>query len=224
MKNKKNKFEEYYFEGYYKGIADFTKKREKELQNWFRGVLESIDSYYKIKNGKEKSLIEFGCASGAAASIFKSFGYDVTATDVSRYAVNKAKKTYERIKFSVEDIQKPRLKRQYDISVAFDVIEHLANPLSAVKCVEKLLKKDGVAIFTTPNVYPHVFNDPTHINVKKPSEWEKIFINAGFKNIFMKQITFLPYFYRWHWRLALSMPFPSSFKYVISPVIIIAKK
>lgn len=217
-------FEEHYFEGYYKGIGDFSDARDKKLSNWFRGKFEYLNRYYPIKKGTGKQLIEFGCATGAAASVLNDFGWDITATDVSKYAVKRAKGNYKDIKFLVHDMEKPFPKEKFDLAVAFDVIEHLPNPELGIKNVYSLLKTGGAAIFTTPNDYPHISNDPTHINVKNPHEWKKILKKAGFKNIYIKQVTFIPYLYRWHWRLALALPFATKSPYFISPVIIIAGK
>lgn len=224
MKNRKINFEEDYFEGYYKGIADFTQKRDRELANWFRGMLEFANHYYPLKNGNKKNLIEFGCATGAASLVLRSFGWNVTATDISKYAVEKAKKNYKEIRFLVHDMEKPFNGAKFDLAVALDVIEHLPHPERGIRNVYSLLKKEGTAIFSTPNDYPHVSNDPTHISVKKPQEWKKILKEIGFKNTFMKQITLIPYLYRWHWRFALALPFATASPYFISPVIIIAKK
>ena len=217
-------FEEFYFKGYYKGIADFSSKRDRELSNWFRGMFNYINKYYPIKEGKGKKLIEYGCATGAAATVLKDYGFDVTSTDISKYAVKKAQKNYKEIKFLVHDMEKPFLNGKFDIALAFDVIEHLPHPQIGIKNVYNLLKTGGAVIFSTPNDYPHVSNDPTHISVKVPSEWKKIMKRVGFKNIFMKQITLIPYFYRWHSRFALAFPFATKSPYLISPVIIIAKK
>jgi len=223
MKNKLN-FEEDYFEGYYKGIADFSEKRDRELSNWFRGMFEYINHYYPIKKGKGKKLIEFGCATGVASFVLRDFGWDVIATDISKYAVKRAQENFRNIKFLVCDMEKPFLKDKFDLAVALDVIEHLRFPEVGIRNIYNLLKTGGIVIFSTPNDYPHVSNDPTHINVKPPKKWQKILAKVGFKNIFMKQITLIPYLYRWHWRFALTLPFATKSPYFISPVIIIAKK
>lgn len=223
MKNKLI-FEEDYFEGYYKGIADFTPKRDRELANWFKGMFHWVNSHYPIENGEGKKVIEFGCATGAASSVLRDFDWGVTATDVSRYAVEKAKKNFKNIKFLVHDMEKPFGGDKFDLAVAFDVIEHLPHPEVGIRNIYNLLRDGGTVIFSTPNDYPHVSNDPTHINVKQPREWKKIMDKLGFKNIFMKQITLIPYLYRWHWRLALALPFATASPYFISPVIIISKK
>ncbi len=220
----KSDFEEFYFEGYYKGIADFTKKRDRELGNWFFGMFNFINCYYPIKMGEGKKLIEFGAASGAASAVLRNFGWKVTATDISKYAVKKASQNHKGIKFLAWDMEKPFKKDKFDLAIAFDVIEHLPHPQIGINNVYNLVKEGGCAIFSTPNDYPHVFNDPTHINVKKPKEWEKILKKAGFKSIFIKQIAMLPYFYRLGRIFACSLPIAISNPYVISPVIIIAQK
>lgn len=218
------KFEEFYFEGYYKGIGDFSKKRDKELSNWFRAIFNLVNKYYPIKNGEGKNLIEFGCATGVASSILRNFGYEVTATDISKYAVEKAKKNFKGINFMVQDMEKSINTKKFDIAVAFDVIEHLSHPERGIKNIFNLLNRNGIVIFTTPNDYPHVYNDPTHVNVKRPSDWVEIVKKAGFKEVFVKQVAIMPFFYRWHWRLAFILPFAINFKYIISPIILIAKK
>lgn len=223
-KNDKATFEEGYFEGYYKGIGDFSEKRDKEISNWFRGIFEYINNYYPIKKGKGKTLIEFGCATGAASSVLYKFGWNVTATDVSKYAVERARKNFDGISFKVQNMENPYIGTKFDVAVAFDVIEHLPNPEKGIRNVYNLLKEGGAAIFTTPNNYPHVYNDPTHINVKKPNEWEKILKGVGFKDVFIKQFAIIPYLYRFHYKLVFILPFAVNFKYVISPVLIIAKK
>lgn len=224
MKNKKINFEEDYFEGYYKGIADFTQRRDKELANWFRGITEYVNRYYPINKGKGKNVIEFGCATGVVSSLLRDFGYKVTATDISKYAIKKAQKNFKGIKFLVHDMGKPFRKEKFNVVVAFDVIEHLPHPEIGIRNVYNILKEKGAAIFTTPNDYPNVSDDPTHINVKPPQEWEKILKRTGFKKIYIKQITLVPYFYKWHWKLALALPFATALPYFISPVIIIAEK
>lgn len=225
-KSKKDtNFEEYYFEGYYKGIGDFSEKRDRELKNWFTGMFNYIDKHYPLKKGENKHLIEFGCATGAASSVLHSFGYNITATDISKYAVKRAKKNYPEIFFSVYDMQKPFSKNNYfDVALAFDVIEHLENPELGIKNVYQMLKKKGVIIFSTPNDYKHICKDPTHINVKKPEEWRKIIKKMGFRDIIIRQVTYVPYFYRLHWRLNYAMPMAVASRYLISPVFIIARK
>ncbi|MBI5122573.1 class I SAM-dependent methyltransferase [Candidatus Roizmanbacteria bacterium] len=218
-------FEENYFEGYYQGIGDFSFKRNIELTNWFKGMVHYINQFYPLKKGRGKKLIEFGCATGAAANLLADCGFKVTSTDISNYAVKLAKKTYPDIFFIQHDVQKLFIKdNNFDVAVAFDVVEHLKTPEVAIKNIYKILKKGGVMILTTPNDYKHMSNDPTHINVKRPNEWKKIIKNTGFSKISINQVTFIPYLYRFHWRLNYPLPLAVESPYFISPVVIVAQK
>jgi len=188
-------------------------------------MLEYINKFYPIKKGRGKKLIEFGCATGAAANLLADYGFNVSSTDVSKYAVNLAARNYSDIKFSVHDMQKQFTKeRNFDVACAFDVVEHLKDPEMALRNTYKVLKPGGAIILTTPNDYKHMSNDPTHINVKRPSEWMRIIKKIGFKDIIMRQATFIPYLYRFHWRLNYALPIAISSPYVISPVVIIARR
>jgi len=225
MKKQSCKFEEDYFEQYFKDeITEFSERGFKRMHNWFRGIFKAINGIYNIKNGKGKKAIEFGCALGAASRILSDFGYEVTATDVSTYAVKKAKKFSPHIKFITQDIQHPKTKEKFDLAIAFDVIEHLEQPERAINNMFNLVKSGGVVICSTPNDYKYAHEIPSHINVKSPQNWKKIFKNAGFNKVETHQRTFIPFLYRLYWGLNFALPFGINFEPVCSPVFIIAEK
>ncbi len=225
--NKNNTFEEDYFEGEYftQKVGQFTKKRDVELSNWFRGSLGYVNRYVPIKKSQGKSIIEFGCVYGAAAVVLKEYGLKVTATDISRLAIERAKRIHPSINFRVHDMRKPFKGKKFDYAMAFDVLEHLEKPKVAIKNVYKVLKKGGVAIFSTQNDYDYKIQDPTHISVKNWREWKKICEDAGFSEVRIKRVTFFPpYLYRWSWRLNFILPFPSGTIWFLSTCFIFAKK
>ncbi|MDO8659002.1 MAG: class I SAM-dependent methyltransferase [Candidatus Parcubacteria bacterium] len=227
MKKIKHTFEEKYFTDHYSHISDFSEKAEKTVTNWFKGLFHTINSYSKILNGTNKTAIEFGCATGVASKLLADSGYNVTSTDISLYAVKKAKKLYSNIHFLKHDIQDPFISKiKYDLVLALDVIEHLENPNKAIKNMYNLIKPNGLVLCSTPNDYAHERKVPTHISVKTPQEWKKLFYDAGFKSVEIRQKTFLPFLYRLHWRLTFSLPFAINlhFPIICSPVFIFARK
>lgn len=225
MQKNKNKFEDTYFEGFYKSeVGEFNEKRDKELSNWFRGGLTYVNKFVPIKNSRGKSIIEFGCAYGAMAVVLKEYGLAVTATDISKFAIERAKKMHPSIIFKTHDIQKP-LKEKFDYAIAFDVLEHLERPEIAIKNIYNVLKEDGWAIISTQNDFPYKVQDPTHISVKNHKEWRRLFLKAGFSEVRIKRVTFFPpYLYRFNWRLNFILPFASSTTWFLSTVFIFAKK
>lgn len=226
MKNNKKKFEDTYFEGFYKSeVGEFSKKRDKELSNWFRGGLNYVSEFVPIKKSKGKSIIEFGCAYGAAAVVLKEYGLDVLATDISKLAIDRAKRIHPSINFQTHDIQKPFKGRKFDYAIAFDVLEHLEKPEIAIKDIYDILNKNGTAIISTQNDFDYKVQDPTHSSVKNHEEWKRLFLEAGFSNVRIKRVTFFPpYLYRFDWRLNFVLPFASSTTWFLSTVFIFAKK
>lgn len=225
MKNKTHKFEDSYFEGFYKNeVGDFNEKRDRQLSNWFRGGLNYVNKFVPIKKSKGKSIIEFGCAYGAAAVVLKEYGLKVTATDISKFAIERANKMHPQVTFKTHDIQKP-FGKKYNFAIAFDVLEHLGKPEIAIKNIYNVLKKDGWAIISTQNDFDYKIQDPTHISVKNHKEWRRLFLKAGFSEVRIKRVTFFPpYLYRFNWKLNFILPFASSTTWFLSTVFVFAKK
>lgn len=224
---KKKKFEEDYFEGHYKEkVGEFSPKRDKEMSNWFRASFQFVNRYVPIKNSKGKTLLEYGCAYGSASILLHEFGLKLTSTDISELAVKRAKKLHPEITFKTHDMQKPfKMDKKFDYVLAMDVVEHLEKPEQAIKHVYDALKPGGTAIISTPNDLPYKTQDPTHISVKKPEEWKKIFKAAGFSSVTVTPATYFPPFlYRLNWRLNFVFPIQVFSTLFLSTVFIFAKK
>lgn len=225
-KNKKYAFEEEYFEGEYftKKVGHFTKQRDRELSNWFKASIDFVNRYVPIKKSEGKTLIEFGCAYGSAAKVLRELGLKVLATDISNLAIERAIKLHPDIEFKTQDIQKP-VKGKFDYVFATDVLEHLENPEKAIKNMFNTLRSGGIAIISTQNDFPYKKQDPTHISVKNPMEWKKIFKKMGFSSVRVVPATYFPpYLYRFHWRFNIVLPIAVFSTIFLSTVFIFAKK
>ncbi len=223
---KSKKFEEEYFEGWFKGaVGGFTRKDLEISKNWFWGWLKKLNQYVPVEKGKGREVLEIGCSIGGVASLLSERGFQVYASDISKYAVDRAEKLSPQISFLTFDVQKNiPVKKKFDMIIAFEVVEHLKNPGKAIKNMYTGLKKDGVLVFSTP--YPTKWSkgDPTHINVKFPSEWFNIMEKAGFKKISYHRFSLLPFFYRFNRNLHLVFPFAIPLRYINSPIFFIGEK
>lgn len=226
QKAKNAAYGESYFTGSFHGaVGNFTKADLRRSRNWFSGWITYLAKYADIKNAKGKKALEIGCSIGGAANVLHDIGYDVLATDISDYALKRAKKLSPHITFLPYDVSKPfQQKKQFDLIYAFEVIEHLQNPLLSLRNLYAVLKPGGTIICSTQYPYPFAFDEPTHISIKHPDEWKNIFTKAGFHDIAIKRGTFIPYLYRYHKIFSHGIPLAVGVKWINSTVFIIAKK
>lgn len=117
------------------------------------------------------------------------------------------------------------LERYKDIVFAFEVLEHLDNPYEAIIKIHKLLKKEGYFIGTTP--YPfkkNIYADSTHRYILHPENWKKLFIEAGFSEVKLIPMSFLPFIWRLNKYINVRLPFYISLPSMISTCLLICKK
>lgn len=217
---------ETYFTGSFHGAVGSFKREDLEKSiNWFSGWFNFLNTIVPIKNGAGKSAFEIGCSIGGAANVMAAYGYKVTATDVSKYALKHAKKLSPHIAFSYHDIESATTqKNTYDIVYAFEVIEHLRYPEQSITYLAQVTKPGGYLICSTPFPYPFAFDEPTHISVKHPKEWQEIFQSAGLSNVHTYRATFIPVLHRYHKLFSRGFRFGIGIKWVNSTVFIIGQK
>lgn len=224
MKGKK--FEEAYFKGWYKSAVGNFNKRDLELsKRWFHAWLKKLDTLLPIKNSKGMKVLEIGCSIGAVSNLLVERGFNVWASDVSSYAVKKAQKLTPKAKFLVLDIHKKvRIGHKFDYIIAFEVVEHLEKPDLGLKNMYDALKPNGKVVISTPYPYSWNFRDPTHINVKHPSEWVRIMRKVGFKKVTYTRFSLIPFFYRFNRNFQIIIPFAIPLPYLNSPIFFIGTK
>jgi SAM-dependent methyltransferase len=93
--------------------------------------------------------LELGAGSGALAERLQAAGFSVTAADIE----NNFELGTEFLRLDLNDPNFGRaLSSEFDLITAVEVIEHLENPTAFLRSIRKLLKPNGFAILTTPNV------------------------------------------------------------------------
>jgi len=167
-------FEKEYFKSFkYSQRQCLIKRHVTEVLKWGSKVSE-----YNLLDGHGKTALDVGCAYGYAVDVLKSFGYDAFGIDISRYSIIKAK-TYA-TDLVVCDVQKnlPFKARVFDLVTCFEVLEHLTNPLRAIKNIFDSCRH--IIVCTTPNkaverpIKKLVKDfDKTHVSLKAPWEWKE---------------------------------------------------
>jgi 2-polyprenyl-3-methyl-5-hydroxy-6-metoxy-1,4-benzoquinol methylase len=106
-----------------------------------------------IRHKKSGRLLDLGCATGNFLEMMRDHpGWEVygvepnaTASDYARNQLGLNVKTG-----FLEQVDHP--DNYFDVITLWNVLEHLADPLSALKRIYELLKPDGILIFNTPNL------------------------------------------------------------------------
>lgn len=145
-----------------------------------------------------KVIADIGCGAGSFVDLVKGYASKTIAVEPAQMfhqeLRNKGHKTYSYCRDALKDWE-----GAIDISVSFDVIEHLENPLEFLKEIKLLLKTDGFLLLCTPNcqdwlidflpgVYDRFFFRQVHRWYFTGYSLEKLGSLAGFSKVNIKYI------------------------------------
>lgn len=125
----------------------FLGQKSRFLKNF--GI---IKNYLK----KEDKILDVGTYPSYLLATLKRIGYNIEGVDLNpKREIDFIKK--EKLKIKKCDIEKdkfPYKNNTFDKIILGEVFEHLyQNPIFALKEINRIMKKDGLLILTTPNAY-----------------------------------------------------------------------
>lgn len=190
-------------------------KKVKNLEKLYEKVAEEyphdalLDSYHHTRRleivdkflnklGKNLKVLDAGCGDGIQAEIFAK-NHNVTGVDISSIRIKRAKERVKKAKFYVGnlyDLDFP--DNTFDVAIASEIIEHLTDPVKALKEIKRVLKPNGYVIIDLPsrsnfcdaffrlfkidkNLDWGLYTDKTHIAFYTMGEIKDILEKAGFK-------------------------------------------
>jgi 2-polyprenyl-6-hydroxyphenyl methylase / 3-demethylubiquinone-9 3-methyltransferase len=130
-------------------------------------IREQLSAHYGIKGGslspfKGMKILDIGCGGGLVCEPLARLGADVTGIDADGNAIGVAKThaagmglKINYLKGTAEDIAKK--KQSYDVVLALEIVEHVADRDFFVATCAKLCRPGGLAIFSTLNRTPKSF-------------------------------------------------------------------
>jgi 2-polyprenyl-3-methyl-5-hydroxy-6-metoxy-1,4-benzoquinol methylase len=95
------------------------------------------------------SLFEIGIGASECLLAAREIGYDVFGIDVIERHVEDAKNRYG-LNVATADFVEFETDEKYDVVIMGDVLEHVSDPILAVKKAESLIKQDGAIWVSTP--------------------------------------------------------------------------
>lgn len=112
-----------------------------------------LDAIVPFVQVQKPQLLEIGCGSGEFLMEAQSRGFEVEGLEYSEYAANDAN---DRLGHAAVYVGSPEAecvpRNTYDIIGAFDVIEHLRNPIRALEYLSASLKPQGLLALVTPSL------------------------------------------------------------------------
>jgi len=134
--------------------------------------------------GREKSILDFGCAKGYLVKAFRLLGRDAWGVDASKYAIENVDSKVKKFCMYPNFIW----NRNFDFCVAKDVFEHIPK-----KELEQILKEKNKQINKLLAIIPLGENynyrapannyDITHIICESEVWWMEFFKSCGWKKI-----------------------------------------
>lgn len=116
--------EDYFFPNKKKWVDQFGVTREYHgpAKDWHG--FTAIAMYIKEKFSGIKTIFDVGCSAGSFVARSRTIGFDTVGCDISRYAVNNCEEGAKGF-IRLQDITRDKPWRPSDMTVAFDLMEHV---------------------------------------------------------------------------------------------------
>lgn len=143
-----------------------------------------------LPNTHGKRMLEIGCSSGNYMQEVRADGWIVDGIEFSEAAANIARQKGFNVQVSSLEKALPPLEK-YDVITAWMVLEHLHEPVDALRKASEWIKPDGYLVLLVPSAKSlsrKIFNElsydiqlPTHLFHYTPQTLEKVLHNAGWE-------------------------------------------
>lgn len=149
-----------------------------------RVLRKLIDKY--TRNSKNEAVLDIGSGTGFVVGVLKSKDKNVTGVDISATAVKRLSEKFTDCRFLEFDIGSGKIPLEdnsFSLCTAASVLYHIVDDLAldtALKNIHRVLKKDGIFIFSDNFIHNAVFN-VTHQKCRTLEQYEEIIRNNKFE-------------------------------------------
>ena len=142
----------YYYPDVYEAFSEINTATVPEKSHIARSLKKQmgIIEAYTTKPGK---LLDVGCAKGNFLIFAKTQGWQVTGIEPHAPSAFVAREKYglNVLTGTLEPTTFPSCT--FDVITLWDVLEHLPNPKTTLRTAKKILRPDGIIVFSIPNLY-----------------------------------------------------------------------
>ncbi len=127
------------------GYVDYISERLNK-QNGYKKNVQYINRY-QIKGPNKSKLLDLGCGLGHFLDIAYDYGHDVSGVEFNNSAIEYIKNRYTYKIQTVDEFENS--KETYDVITAYDVIEHVLDPVKTLHQLSSKVKTNGLLVILT---------------------------------------------------------------------------
>ena len=137
--------------------------------NFFGGIASEL-----IRSFRPTRVFDGGCAHGFLVEAFWDRGVEAWGRDISEFAISQVRPDIKKF-CSVGSIANSIIGR-YDLVVCIEVVEHMPEE-EAIRAIVSMTAVTDQIVFSSSSTD---LTEPTHINVRPPIYWLRLFQAQGF--------------------------------------------
>jgi SAM-dependent methyltransferase len=175
-----------------RNFPDITERASSDLSErclfWLERLVEVVHPPGRA--------LEIGCGHGGFVRLMQELGFDATGTELSPWVVDFARRTFS-IPVVQGRLETLDLEPGFKCIAAFDVLEHLDDPLGTISRCAELLAPGGVLLLQTPWYRGEgpgwsMFQKGEHIYLFTERSVRLLLDRAGFSEVLLRP-SFFPY-------------------------------
>lgn len=172
--------QERYGAGYFRGEnSGFAAEGYENVHATWRHWMDFV----RAECGPRALWLDLGCAYGFLVEEAFAAGFRAIGLDASRHAASRVRTCAPSASGRVACGHAERLPfadAALDVVSAFDVLEHVPNPLAVLRECARVLRPGGLLLGATPDPMTFGRDEPTHVAEHVPSWWVRALEDCGF--------------------------------------------
>ena len=164
------------YQGQFLGKPDSLLAEIKDVE--FDALLSTLKSVQQARHHgatADMKILDFGGGVGGFVRYLTDHGLDAELHDEG-YGVEFAASHRVRVRRSLDDVSE-----HYDVVFAVEVLEHIKDPHAALDTIHRVLKTDGLLLFTTGNLARHRGDVATWFYARHPEVHISFFTPESFR-------------------------------------------